>query len=707
MASLPATRPIIGTEADDTIVGSIHSDVMSGRSGNDTLWGKNGNDEVWGGRGDDTLYGNNGNDFLYGAGGPNLVQVNMIQIADDHDVSVTFEGETAGYRNSFGYYKIDNSTGEIRDVDIIWENASLQGSGGNLIQGVSSYQLDVSAGDQIGFFIVSNGYSHNNYSALGEGSYAFVNGDGSAATLQSIDPHLVFNRTDGTQTTIRYHDYHTAAFGDTVGLNPDGLLHTTGVLKTDAGTITLGFEDLYNGGDRDFDDSVFTVNIGSANATLLNAHYRQSIGLDDPNPAPNNGVQNPVTPDFSDNDILYGGSGSDELHGFRGNDQLYGENGNDELHGGLGADLLKGGSGDDVLYGNSGDDQLYGGQQNDLLIGSSGSDYLDGGNGNDILKGGSGNDTMYGGLGDDTLIGTGGDDLLDGGNGNDDLTGGSGQDTLIGGYGNDVMAGNSGADSLDGGTGNDELSGGSDNDILAGGEGNDVLNGNSGDDLLDGGTGDDTINGGSGIDTVTYADWNKKVSVNLLTGVAAGDGTDELISIENIIGSDFSDNIVGNRLDNELSGGDGNDRLVGYTGDDTLSGGDGQDYLNGASGSDTLSGDAGNDILRGGKGSDTLSGGLGNDTLYGAELGRNDQTIDYFHFEEGGGNDMVVDFEVGLDLLVFDDSYSVADYRSCLVEGDAGALFDFSQIDAALNGTMLLQGVDLADLQTEDWLMIA
>lgn len=707
MASLPATRPIIGTGEDDTIVGSRHSDVMSGRNGNDVMSGQNGNDEVWGGRGDDTLYGNNGNDKLYGAGGPTVVNVTAITIADDYPVSVIFEGETAGYRNSFGYYKIDPVTGEIKDPQIIWENASLQGSGGNLIQGVSQEYLDVSAGDQIGFFIVSNGYSYNNYNALGDGSYAFVNADGSPATLNSTDPKLVFIGTDGTQTEIRYHDYHTAAFGDTLALNPDGILHTTGVLKTDKGTITLGFEDLYNGGDRDFDDSVFTVDLGTANATLLNAHYRQQVGLDDPNSDPDDGNTNVVVPDFTDNDILYGGTGSDELYGFRGNDQLYGNNGWDELHGGLGNDMLSGGSGNDELYGNAGNDQMYGGNHDDKLYGSSGDDMLDGGSGNDLLEGGSGDDVLIGGFGDDILSGTSGNDTLSGDNGNDTLKGGSGNDTLNGGSGQDTLTGNSGEDILDGGSDNDSLSGGSDNDILKGGAGNDELNGNSGNDLLDGGTGDDVINGGSGIDTVDYTDWTKKVTVNLLTGVAKGDGTDQLISIENVLGSDYNDNIVGNRLDNVLHGNDGNDRLVGYTGDDELHGGDGRDYLNGSSGQDQLFGDDGNDILRGGKGSDEITGGFGNDVLYGGELGRNDQTSDTFIFNAGDGQDVIVDFELGLDLLLLDSTYTEEQYEACMVDSDDGTLFDFSQIDAALNDTILLEGIEVADLQAQDWMMVA
>ncbi|MCV6603142.1 MAG: DUF4114 domain-containing protein [Cohaesibacter sp.] len=704
MASLPATRPIIGTQEDDVITGSKHSDVMSGRNGDDQMSGQNGNDEVWGGRGDDILYGNNGNDKLYGAGGPTLVNFSAITITDDYPVSVTFEGETAGYRNSFGYYKSDPQDGTIIDPDIIWENASLQGSGGSLIQGVSTETLDVSAGDQIGFFIVSNGYSYNNYAALGEGSLAFVNADDSPATLDSTDPKLVFTATDGTKTEILYHTYHTAAYGDRLALNPDGILHTTGVLKTDKGTITLGFEDLYNGGDRDFDDSVFTVNIGSANATVLNAHYRDATGLNDPDPQEG---ETPAVPDFSDNDHLYGGTGRDELFGFRGNDELHGGNGNDELHGGLGNDILKGDAGEDDLFGNSGDDHLYGGGQNDILNGSSGDDYLDGGHGNDELAGGSGNDTLLGDMGNDVLSGTGGDDYLDGGSGQDILTGGSGNDSLFGGSDADTLDGNSGDDVLTGGSGNDVLSGGSGADSVLGGNGNDDLNGNSGDDLLDGGSGNDIINGGSGIDTVDYSNWDTKIIANLLTGLAKGNGTDELISIENVLGTDYNDNIVGNRKDNQLYGNEGNDRLVGYTGDDSLYGGAGEDYLNGSSGADLLFGDGADDLLRGGKGSDELTGGAGNDVLYGAELGRQDQAVDYFVFAAGDGQDVIIDFDAGTDLIKFDGSYSASEYESCLLDSDQGALFDFSLLDATFDDSILFQNVGLANLQNEDWFLIA
>lgn len=531
-------HPVIGTSNPETVNGTNMSDVISGRGGDDIINAYRGHDEVWGGSGNDLMYGHSGHDVMYGSGGPNYVQPTTITLDEDYPVKVIFDGETAGYRNSFGYYKVAED-GTITDVDFIWENASLQGSGGDLISGVSEEYIDVSAGDTFGFFIVSNGFSYNNYAALGEGHYEYRNADGSIATLSSVAPKLYHIASDGTETEIRIHTYHTAGYGENVALNPDGILHTTGVLKTDMGTLTLGFEDLYNGGDMDFDDSVFTVDIGTANARVLNAHYRgDDGGLDNDINDDGNTPPPPVT---DENDTIHGGTGNDEIWGKAGNDLLYGDSGNDEIHGGSGDDFADGGSGNDLIYGNSGNDTLNGGNSNDTIHGGSGSDTLNGGSGTDVLNGGSDND------------------MLNGGSGSDTLNGGSGDDTLIGGSGSDTLNGNSG------------------NDVLNGGSGADTLNGNSGDDIFESGTGRDTIDGGSGSDTVDYSWVSKAINIDLHSKRTTGSDSDTLISIENAIGSNFDDWMRGNSADNNLSGGEGNDILRGLTGNDTLTGGAGED----------------------------------------------------------------------------------------------------------------------------------
>ncbi|WP_144053173.1 tandem-95 repeat protein, partial [Xenococcus sp. PCC 7305] len=145
-----------------------------------------------------------------------------------------------------------------------------------------------------------------------------------------------------------------------------------------------------------------------------------------------------------------------------------------------------------------------------------------------------------------------------------------------------------------GGTGgNDALTGTTDSELLAGFAGNDVLDGRAGNDILD---------GGPNIDTAVYQSDSAGVNVNLNTGIVNGGfgGTDTLISIENIIGSEFDDNILGNAESNSLTGRNGND---------TINGGDGNDFLVGSAGADILNGGAGNDSFI------YLSPTEGNDTI--------------------------------------------------------------------------------------------
>jgi Ca2+-binding RTX toxin-like protein len=127
----------------------------------------------------------------------------------------------------------------------------------------------------------------------------------------------------------------------------------------------------------------------------------------------------------------------------------------------------------------------------------------------------------------------------------------------------------------------------------------DYIYAGGGNDIVKGGGGADTIDGGDGRDGATYEDSDVGVQVSLVTGQGHG-GTaegDTLISIEDLYGSKFDDQLVGNSGDNLLSGGDGND---------TLKGGGGTDVLKGGAGDDTMYIDGGEDHAYGGDGNDTL-----------------------------------------------------------------------------------------------------
>lgn len=77
----------------------------------------------------------------------------------------------------------------------------------------------------------------------------------------------------------------------------------------------------------------------------------------------------------------------DTIHAPRGITAVYGEGGNDSLFGGRGNESLFGGEGDDRLYGGIGDDRLRGGAGDDLLSGGFGADSLDGEAGSDFDRG--------------------------------------------------------------------------------------------------------------------------------------------------------------------------------------------------------------------------------------------------------------------------------------------------------------------------------
>jgi serralysin len=85
--------------------------------------------------------------------------------------------------------------------------------------------------------------------------------------------------------------------------------------------------------------------------------------------------------------------------------------------------------------------------------------------------------------------------------------------------------------------------------------------------------------------------------------------------IEQAIGGDGNDLLLGNAAANLLAGNGGIDTLRGYGGGDTLQGGAGTDLLYGGAGADSIDGGSGADILFGGSGGDALDGGADEDWL--------------------------------------------------------------------------------------------
>lgn len=309
-------------------------------------------------------------------------------------------------------------------------------------------------------------------------------------------------------------------------------------------------------------------------------------------------------------DLLTGSGADEELHagwccasssGAR--DELRGQGGRDTLIAGESPALLDGGPGDDELEAGSNDQEAYGGTGTDRFTYSGGVHEpvvadLDGQSGDDGRPALGEQDTLGAdiehlttGSGDDVLGGNAADNILDGRGGADEYDGAGGADTaVLTEYENvavDLAAGV--------GTGRsrsslaeqdlvldaiEHVEGTHGPDLLLGSDAPNRLEGHGGDDLLEGGGGPDTLLGGPGVDAVSYADRAAPVRVDLAAGTAGQTGEgDALSSIEDVLGGDGPDTLLGDNEWNVLEGGDGADVLDGRRGRDDVYGDAGRDTI--------------------------------------------------------------------------------------------------------------------------------
>ena len=437
------------------------------------------------------------------------------------------------------------------------------------------------------------------------------------------------------------------------------------------------------------------------------------------------------------NDTLDGGLDNDKMFGGKGNDKYYIDSINDiitELPNEGQSDLVYssisyvlGSNVEDLILLESGSSiNGIGNSERNIIVGNSANNVLDGKGNDDTLYGGAGNDSLYGGDGDDSLYGDADSDLLVGGAGDDLIDGGDGFDTVSyettavafeppygvtvnidetrgyqtpGGYiysnplSTTVIGFNPTLSApIAAGTALDRLGnrdslrnlegiiGSSLDDVLIGNSKDNTIQGLAGNDIFIGNAGTNTLDGGDGIDTVSYRLAPEAVIVNLAQNIAINGfgGTDKLLNIEYVLGSDKDDYITGNIQVNWLFGGNGNDVIesgggndvvYGEGGNDSLYGEDGDDLLDGGLGNDLLFGGAGQDILYGRQGNDSLNGGAGNDVLFG-ELGD-----DILLGEQG--NDKLIG-GAGADLLNGGDGIDTASY----IDAIAGVVANLSNPQA-------------------------
>ena len=423
------------------------------------------------------------------------------------------------------------------------------------------------------------------------------------------------------------------------------------------------------------------------------------------------GIENLTGTDYDD--TLSGDSGDNLLTGGLGADWLYGLDGDDLLDGGGGADRLFGGDGTDIAFyanatsavtANLADRSLNTGEAaSDIyssiegLLGGAFADHLTGDAGDNILIGMQGMDTLLGGLGDDVL--NGGDDA-------DTLDGGAGIDVMIGGAGDDIYYVDNERDAVmeaDGGGFDTVYSSvdvnfgahverviliGSDDLLVRGGAGADVITGNDGNNRFIASLGDDIVDGGLGVDRMDYSLAVDRVDVDLRIGEAVGaEGRDVLTSIEQIIGSDFADLLVGDDGDNALIGREGADIIRTIGGVNTVDAGAGDDLVYGGLGEETVRGGAGDDLIYGSLGKDQIDGSDGLDTVdYGALSGAIKAKLHKGTVSSSGSYDRLTSVEEVIG-TAFNDRIT-ADASITEIAGGAGndLIVILGTVDAILHG---------------------
>ena len=743
-----------GGNGDDTLTGGIGSDNLYSGSGNDTLDGGAGNDTLEGGAGNDTLTGGRGDDtfkFSYGFGNDTITDFEDGVDTLEYSGSITIGSSADGYRM---YTAEDGSTLTLNGV--------FAPDNSNELQKIVTKALDSAEDNEVEVLVSSL----NN----------------SKAIIWNFTDKLIQVPTDygysitSLQAKTAYYDGESVDLTKLLNFGEIELQSSTGNdhIFLEGLESTFDYEVETDGGSsmRPFGNDTIT---GSSNNLVIDFSDHASALVASINDGNVNFTSSFGSIDAKNVAKLEGSNFADTLSGDAGDNRLDGNEGDDTLYGKEGADKLYGSEGNDTLDGGDGDDKLYGGDGNDTLNGSSGDDWLYGGAGTDVIIGGLGYDRIDyreslaaivldfstgivsgSDIGTDTIsgiervIGTDFNDTLIGsdnvdywesfsaGGGNDVVNGKGGNDTIWYGRSNSKITVDLTLGTVISEDGNDQLtsiewvSATNFSDTLLGSESDDGFHPDIIGDIYAGGSFEtgaaDVIDGRGGTDTVSYFNTKKTdtftpngIQVNLAVGtvIDPAGNTDQLTNIENINGTNFDDQIVGDSEANTLNGYDGNDTLEGGAGDDTLDGGAGNDVINGGAGNDTLYASLGADIEDGGDGIDTyiirdtltyipvidlkletaylqgstpdfsnsvanienvtmlgdstieiigsdsnntLVGGAGDDTLTG---GAGNDTLtggsgaDIFKFGSNFGNDTITDFVDGVDTLDYTGSATI------------------------------------------------
>ena len=709
-----ATAQITGGAGTDTqsnfenLTGSAFGDSLTGNAAANVMDGGAGIDTLVGGAGDDTYHVDNAADVVTEAAseGIDTVIASVTRILGANQEKLTLTGTAA--INATGNELNNVLTGNAGN------NTVIGGAGADIMMGGAgndSYEV-MQLGDQV----VENAgegtdtiWTSINFSLadspevenLFKGGVSDFTGSGNALNnlIAGNAGNDVLDGGAGVDTV----SYASAGAGVTVNLANTGLQATGGA----GSDIVLNFENLTGSG---FDD----ILSGNAENNVLNA----GAGSDTVSYA---GAVSGVSVNLAlATAQITGGAGSDTVLNF---ENITGSAYNDTLTGTAGANKLDGGAGIDTLAGGAGDDTYVVDNAGDLVT--------------EALN--EGIDTVISAA--TRILGVNQENLILSGSAIINATGNELNNVLTGNAANNTLQGELGADTMSGGAGNDTYFVDDIGDVVveSAAEGTDTIHstlsyilganqevvvlstaaavnatGNELNNSLYAGAGNNVIDGGLGIDTVSYNYAATGVTVSLAVSTAqatGGSGSDTLLNIENLEGSNYNDVLTGTSGNNIINGAVGADSMTGGAGDDTyyvdnigdvvtelvnegandlvyssigytlganqehliasvatalrLSGNELNNNITGNAGGDTIDGGAGNDVLNGLAGVDTLSYAL---ATAGVTVSLALATA---QVTGGAGTDTVSNFE-NLTGSAFGDSLT-GNAAANVMDGGAGA----------------------------------
>jgi Ca2+-binding RTX toxin-like protein len=624
--TLISVANLIGGTGNDSLTGDAIGNLLDGAAGDDFIQGGGGNDTLQGGAGNDTIDGGANDtgigDRLSFSNAATGINFTLVQSSSDTMVDLgAFGLGTDTYRN------IEGVVGSSFNDTLTGSSA-----GDRLEGGAGDDTVDGGAGsnDRIAF---SGASAAINFTLVQSALDTMVNlgavGLGTD-TYRNIEGVIGSNFND-TLTGSSGNDFVSGGGGnDSIhGAEGDDTLRGSGGNDTIDGGDGIDLLEFANAGAG----INFTLNQGTNPGDLVDGLWSTGplpggIGTDS-----YKNMEGVIGTNF--NDTLTGSTGSDVLDGGAGNDTLNGggtfDTANDTLLGGAGNDSLRQTRGNDSIDGGDGSDSLafftgfvyFGpvGVNVNLAAGTSDADASTPGDVATI----SSIEFVTGNFGDDVFVGgdplhapgieTGPTEFFQPLGGTDTITGKAGRGwsaavdystnsslqpvTVVLGNSNNVGMAFDGFGFIDSLTEVDVVRGGAGNDSLVGGSYQqgasgvfvEAFRGNAGNDTIDGG-GSDTVIGAHGVtDRVEYNNSPFAVVVNTgLTPVIGtpygtvnpgtardgfdfmGGGTDTLIDINVVRGSNSSDTLVGGnpKFDN-------NERFEGLAGNDSIDGGSGND----------------------------------------------------------------------------------------------------------------------------------